>query len=84
MGDAVVAVVDAAADADDAHGKPVQRRAVADELVGPHDREARDRVDERDESGLGQPRGEPDHVLLGDADVEEAARMALREALRAP
>ena len=50
-------------------------RAVADELVRAHGRERGDRIDERDEARLGEPGGEADHVLLGHADVEEAAGM---------
>ena len=56
-------------------------RAVADELVRPQGGERHDRVDERDESGLGEPRRHADHVLLGDADVEEAIREPLGERL---
>ena len=59
-------------------------RAVADELVGAQRGERGDRVDERDEARLGQAGREPDHVLLGDADVEEAVREALGERLERP
>ena len=81
VGDAVVAVVEAAADADDPHRQLVQDRAVADELVRAERRERRDRVDERDEARLGEAGRDADHVLLGDADVEEAVREPLGERL---
>ena len=79
--DAVRAVVQPAADADDAHRQVVQHGAVADELVRAQGRERRDRVDERHVAGLGQARRHAHHVLLGDADVEEAIGVALGERL---
>ena len=79
--DAVRAVVEARPDADDAHRQVVEHRAVADELVGAQGRERGDGVDERHVAGLGQARRHADHVLLGDADVDEAVGMALRERL---
>ena len=74
-------VLETAADAHDPHRQPVQHRAVADELVRPERRERRDRVGEGDEAGLGEARRDADHVLLGDADVEEAVREPLGERL---
>ena len=81
MRDAVRAVVEAGADADDAHRQVVQHRAVADELVRAQGRERGDGVDERHVAGLGQARRHADHVLLGDADVDEAVGVALGERL---
>ena len=74
-------VVEAGADAHDAHREIVEHRAVADELVRAQGRECGDRVDERHVARLGEARGHADHVLLGDADVDEAVGMALRERL---
>ena len=81
VADALRAVLEAAADADDAHRQPVPDGSVADELVGTQRREGHDRVDERDEARLGQAGGDSDHVLLGHADVEEPVREALGERL---
>src|SRR5262249_61184240 len=69
------------ADADDAHGQPVQHRSVADELVGPERGEGDDRVAEGDEAGVGEAGRHADHVLLGHTDVEEAVGKALDEGL---
>ena len=79
--DAVLAVVEAAADAHDAHGQPVQRGAVADELVRPQRRERGDGVDEGDHAAVGQARRHAEHVLLGHAGVDEAVREAIGETL---
>ena len=65
-------VLESAADADDADRQLVHDRAVADELVGAHRREGRDRIEERNETGFGEPGAEPHHVLLSDAHVDEA------------
>ena len=74
-------VLEPAADADDPHRQMVQHGAVADELVRPERRERRDRVDEGDEPRLGEAGRDAEHVLLGDADVEEPVREPLRERL---
>ena len=79
--DAVVAVVHAAADADDAHRQLVQDRAVAHELVAAHRGERGDRVDVGRVAGLGEAGRDADHVLLGDAGVPEAVGVALGERL---
>ena len=51
---------------------------------GRSDAKVDDRVDERDEPGLGEAGRDADHVLLGDADVEEAVGEALGERLERP
>jgi hypothetical protein len=76
------AVLEAGADADDAHAKVMQDRPVAQELVRPQRGERRDRIRERDEAAVGEARRDPDHVLLGDADVDEARRKPLGELLQ--
>ena len=79
MRDPVVAVVESAADADDAHRQVVEHRAVAHEFVRAHRRERRDRVDEGHVARLGETGCDPDHVLLRHADVEEAVGKAAGE-----
>jgi hypothetical protein len=71
------AVLEAAPDADDAHGEAVPDGAVANELVRPQRGEGGDRVHERHEAGLGEAGGDADHVLFGDPGVDEAAREAV-------
>ena len=81
MREAVHPVLEPSADADDSHGEMVQHGAVAHELVRPEGRERRDRVREGDEPRLGEAGGDPEHVLLGHADVEETIREPLCERL---
>ena len=81
MRDAVRSVVEARPDAHDAHREIVQHGAVADELVRAQGGERGDRVDERHVPRLGEARRHADHVLLGDADVDEAAGVAVGERL---
>ena len=76
-----VAVGVTAADADHAHGQVVQHGTVSDLLIAAHRGEGGDRVDERDEPGLGQAGGDAGHVRLRDPGVEEAIRMGRRELL---
>jgi hypothetical protein len=78
---ALCTVLEAAADADDADRQPMPHGAVPDELVRSQRGERDDRVDERDEARLRQPSRDAHHVLLGDADVEEAIGVLLHERL---
>src|SRR5207244_3532634 len=55
--------------------------SVPDELVSPHRDERRYRIRERHVPGLCETGRDADHVLLGDADVEEAVREAVGERL---
>jgi hypothetical protein len=82
MADAVVAVVEARPDANDAHGKLVQDRPVPDELVGPHRHKRRDRVHVGPHARLGEPGRHPHHVLLRHANVVETVGEALSEGLQ--
>ena len=59
--------------------RPLAGRVV-DLLVGARGEEGRERVDDRQEPLTRQPRGHRDHVLLGDADLDEPLRVADLEA----
>ena len=65
------AVLEAATHADDPHRQTVEHGPVPDELVGPQHCERDDRIAKRDEAGFRETGGDTDHVLLGDAHVEE-------------
>ena len=71
---AVHAVVESAANTDDPHRQAVQDGTVANELEGPQHRETGDRVDKGNQPAIGQAGGDPNQILLGDADVDEAIR----------
>ena len=79
VADAVVAVLEAAADTDDPDRKAVRDRPVADHLVRPQGCERPDRVAIRDESRLREAGGHADHVLLGDTNVHKSIRTRLCE-----
>src|ERR1700676_2483723 len=72
-------VLEARADTDDADREVMEYRAVANEFVWPQRGERNDGVQERDVPAVGQPGRDPDHVLLGDADVDELSRERLGE-----
>src|SRR5205085_9301743 len=65
----------------DADGEVVQDGAVTDELVGPKGGERCDRIHEGNEARRRQTGGEAQHVLLGDAGVEEVVWMTVGKAL---
>ena len=81
MRQSVHPVLEPSADADDPHREMVKHGAVTHELVRSERREGRDRVREGDEPCLGEAGGDAEHVLLGNADVEEPVREPLRERL---
>ena len=67
-----VAVGDATADADELDVGAGHRDVDADLVVRARRDERRDRVGEGHLAGVGQPGGDADQCLLGDADVEVA------------
>ena len=81
MGDAVRAVIEPGADADEPDGEPMQHGSISEEFKRPHRCERRDRIGERHKAGFREARGHAEHVLLGDADVEESFRMRVPEGL---
>src|SRR5712691_10060 len=81
MGDAEVAIREAAADRDHLHIRPVIADVVADLLQAPQRAEVGDRVREDDLAAQRHPDCEPDHVLLGDAGVDELVGVLVRELL---
>jgi hypothetical protein len=72
----------AAAIADQAHGQAVRADVVADLFEGPRVDERGDAVDPWGETRIGEARGDADHVLLGDAGVDEARPHRLAQRLK--
>ena len=81
MGDAQVAVGEAAADRHDLDVGAVVADVVADLLEAAQGAEVADRVGEHDLARQGHARGEPDHVLLRNACVDELVRVPVGEVL---
>jgi hypothetical protein len=79
--DAVEPVVEAGTDRDDPDWPAMHDRPVPDELVRTKGGERRDRIDEGKIAGLGETRGDADHVLFRHADVEEAVRVLASEGI---
>ena len=75
------AVLEAHAHSNYSHGQSMKHGTIADELVGAHRREGRNRIEERNEARFGQASSEPDHVLLGDPDIDEALWEAIGKRL---
>ena len=76
------AVAVTAAVADQHHRQPVQADVVADLLERPGVDERRDAVDPRAQPGPRQPGGHRDHVLLGDAGVDEPLPQGIAQRLQ--
>ena len=61
--------------------RPGVRKIDLDLLHGARGKEARRAANVRDHTAIGQPRAHAHHVLLGDADIDEAVRELLFEIL---
>lgn len=77
-------VGESTADGDDAHRVPVLADVVAYLLEAAQRREIRDRIGEHRLADVGEPGGHTDHVLLGDADVDELSRQCVSVSTPAP